>query len=99
MRMMLKVTLPVESANKAIRDGSLPKLLQSTLEELKAEAAYFYPEDGKRAAHIFFDMRDVTQIPAIAEPFFMQLNAAVEFVPVMNADDLRAGLDKASRKG
>ncbi len=41
-----------------------------------------------------FDLKDSSDLPRIAEPFFMGLNATVEFTPVMNADDLKAGLGK-----
>ena len=51
-----------------------------------------FPEDGKRSGMIVFDMTDPSQIPKIAEPLFMSVNAAVEFLPVMNADDLRRAL-------
>jgi hypothetical protein len=50
MRMMLKFTLPVEKSNTAINDGSLGKTMDSILNKLKPEAAYFTPLDGKRAA-------------------------------------------------
>lgn len=56
MRMMLKVSLPVEKANAAIKDGSLVTKIQSILADLKLEAAYFTEFDGKRTALIFFDM-------------------------------------------
>ncbi len=99
MRMMLRWTVPVEKGNETIRDGSLATTMQSLLEELKPEAAYFWPENGERAGMMVFDMADTTQIPQIAEPLFMNLDAAVEFLPVMNADDLRTALEKVAAKG
>ena len=35
MRMMLKVTIPVDKGNTAIKDGSLVKKIQSILADLK----------------------------------------------------------------
>jgi hypothetical protein len=63
---------------------------------MKPEASYFYVENGKRTALYFFDLKDVSDIPVIAELFFMNINAEVDFVPVMNADELQAGMGKAS---
>jgi len=99
MRMMLRWTVPVEKGNETIRDGSLAATLQSLLEELEPEAAYFWPENGERAGMMVFDMADTTQIPQIAEPLFMNLDAAVEFLPVMSADDLKTALEKVAAKG
>ena len=96
MRMMLRWTVPVEKGNQAIADGSLGQALESLLEELKPEAAYFWPEDGERSGMVVFDMADTSQIPRIAERLFMSLEAAVQFVPVMNADDLKKGLGSLS---
>ncbi|MCZ7584132.1 MAG: hypothetical protein M5R36_12770 [Deltaproteobacteria bacterium] len=92
MRTMLRVRVPVEAGNKAIQDGSLPKIIQATVEKLKPEAAYFFPENGVRTAMFVFDMKDTSEIPQLAESFFMGLNASVEFFPVMNGDDLQKGL-------
>lgn len=96
MRTLMKVTLPVEAGNKAIKDGSLPRTIQEIIETNKAEASYFYTENGKRTMMIVFDMKDATEIPPIAESLFMNLNADVQFYPVMNAADLKIGLEKAS---
>jgi hypothetical protein len=94
MRMLLKVTVPVEAGNKGIHDGTLPKVIQATMERIKPEAAYFSATAGKRCAYFFFDMKDASDMPAIAEPLFMGLNAEVEMSPAMSAEDLQAGLRK-----
>ena len=93
MRMMLKVALPVEKSNQALKSGQLPKILMGAMQDLKPEAAYFFPENGKRASIMVFDMKDTSQIPVIAERFFVELDAEVSFIPVMNADDLMKGLE------
>ena len=96
MRTMLRWTVPVEKGNQAIKDGSIGQTIESLLQLLEPEAAYFLAEDGKRAGMVFFDMADPSQIPQIAERLFLNLNAEVEFVPVMNADDLRKALAKVT---
>jgi hypothetical protein len=97
MRTMMRVTIPVDAGNKAIRENSLPKLMQAFLEQFKPEAAYFFSSEGKRSALFVFDLKESSQIPSIVEPLFMGLNAAVELVPVMNADDLRSGLERVPK--
>jgi hypothetical protein len=49
-----------------------------------------------RRVLIFFDLKDPTDIPAITEPFMQNANASVELLPVMNMDDLQAGMAKLS---
>jgi hypothetical protein len=93
MRTLIKVRMvDVEKANHAAADGSLQRFVQETLERLQPEAAYFTPEGGTRAAYIVFDLADASDIPVIAERFFQQLNASVELQPVMNREELQAGL-------
>jgi len=96
MRMMLKFTLPVEKGNAAFKDGSLGKTLEATMAKIKPEAAYFGPSDGKRCGMMFFDLAEASQVVEIVEPLFANLNAAVEIIPVMTAEDLRKGFSKAS---
>jgi len=95
MRTMLQITIPVETGNKAIKDGTLPKTMESFMQRYKPEAAYFFPFNGKRSAFFVFDLPDPTHIPVVAESFFFGLNADVTMTPVMNADDLRAGIQKS----
>ena len=96
--MMLRWTVPVERGNETIKDGSLARTLESLLDELKPEAAYFWPENGERGGMMVFDMADPSQIPQIAEPLFLNVDAAVDFAPVMNADDLKKALEIVAAK-
>jgi hypothetical protein len=98
MRTLIKVTVPVEAGNKSIQEGTMQKILAETLERLQPEAAYFFAERGVRTALYVADVKDPSDIPVIAEPFFMGLNAAVEFSPVMNSDDLKRALERVTTK-
>jgi hypothetical protein len=95
MRMLMKVQMATGAGNDAIKDGRLPQIMASSLEALNAEAAYFTSEEGMRTALIFFDMNDSSEIPPAAEPFFMGLDAKITFAPVMNAQEMQAGVAKA----
>jgi hypothetical protein len=97
MRMMLKVSVPVAKGNQAITDGTLARVLQNMIGTIKPEAAYSFVVDGKRGGIYVFDLTDPSQIPTIAEPLFQELDAAVEFIPVMNTDDLMKGLAAAGQ--
>lgn len=98
MRMLMKVTIPVEAGNKAIKDGSLPKTIMAFVEQWKPEACYFVAENGHRVGHLYFDMKNSNDLPSVAEPFFLNLNAAIQVSPAMNLDDLKVGVEKAMKK-
>jgi hypothetical protein len=91
MRMLLRVSIPVEAGNAAVRSGTLGKTIQSILAELKPEAAYFSEENGERTGLIVFDMKESSQLTAIAEPWFLAFGAKLTVRPAMNLEDLAAG--------
>ena len=92
MRTMIRWMVPAEQGNKSIASGAMQESIESMLRDLEPEAAYFFANDGKRSGMMVFDMTDTSQIPQIAEPLFQSFNAEVEFLPVMNADDLKKAL-------
>lgn len=88
MRCIVKVNFPVEKSNEAMKSGKLQKNLQSIVEELKPEAAYFTAERGQRGGIFVVDLKDASQIPQVAEPFFLAFDASVEILPAMKLEDL-----------
>jgi hypothetical protein len=88
MRFLVKVSIPVEAGNAAAKAGKLGATIQSILADLKPEAVYFTDDNGQRTGFLFIEMQDASQIPAIAEPWFLAFNAGVEIHPVMVPDDL-----------
>jgi len=92
MRIMVKFSFPVDTGNTAIRTGKVEKVFHQIMEDLKPEAAYFFPDGGERGGFVVVNMDDSSQIVQIAERFFFGLNARVELVPVMAPEDLQKGL-------
>ena len=100
MRMLLRVSIPVEAGNAAAKAGTLGSTVEKILADLKPEAAYFFPDDnGQRSGSIVFDMKDSSQIPAIAEPWFLAFNAKIALRPVMNPQDLATASPSITKAG
>jgi len=99
MRILLRVTMPHEPFNTFVKDGSASAKMKRILDELKPEAAYFTELDGRRTGLLIIQMEDTSQIPSIAEPWFLTFSANVEFHPVMLPQDLaKSGLDTLGKK-
>lgn len=96
MRTMLIITMETEAANKAISDGSISKLIEDFFTKTSPESVYFTVNNGDRTMYAVIDLKDVSEIPAICEPFFMKMKAKVEFKPTMNPDELKRGLGALS---
>jgi hypothetical protein len=92
MRMLMKAQIPTEAGNRGIKDGSLPEVIGKFIEMAKPEATYFTTMDGMRTMIAAFDLKALPDVVRIAEPLFMSVDASVEFMPCMNADELKSGL-------
>jgi len=97
--MLMKISLPLEPFNTAVRDGSVGMKMQKILGDTKPEAAYFAEMNGKRTGILIVDLADPSGIPALAEPWFLLFNAEVSFHVCMSGEDLaRAGLEELGKK-
>ena len=88
MRFLVRVSIPVEAGNELNKSGRIGEVVPSILGELQPEAAYFTAENGKRTAYLVTDIAEASQLPGIAEPWFLAFKATVEVFPLMTAEDL-----------
>jgi len=90
--MMMRITVPTETGNASIANGTFGPTLQSFLAEAKPESAYFVAENGARTAYLFVNIAEPSQIPAFCEPSFLAYDAKVEITPAMTVEDLKAAM-------
>jgi hypothetical protein len=89
--MLIQVSFPVEAGNAAISNGNLMAVVKKFMADYKPEAAYFLADDnGQRSGVMVVDMKDASEIPALAEPWFLGLNAQFKIQPVMTLQELAA---------
>ncbi len=62
--------------------------IQSILDDIKPEAVYFAAEAGMRTTIMVVDMTEASEIPAVAEPFFLAFDASIDIKPLMEPEDL-----------
>ncbi|WP_179401401.1 panthothenate synthetase [Burkholderia guangdongensis] len=99
MKMLLTVEIPHEPFNSLVRDGKAGAIIGRILETIKPEAVYFTEHDGMRGGIFLVDIQDSSEIPAFAEPFYLNFQANCKFRLVMSPEDLqKAGLDELGRK-
>ncbi len=98
MRMLMNIIFPLEPFNSAVRDGTVGSKMQAILEQIKPEAVYFTEQHGQRGGVLVVDVKEASDVPALAEPWFLTFEADVEFRIAMTPGDLaRADLDNLGK--
>lgn len=99
MKILLSIKFPTERFNSIVRAGNLDGTMNQIMESIKPEAVYFTERDGLRGAIMIVNITEPSQIPALAEPFFLKFDAKVELHTVMSKEDLqKANVDQLGKK-
>ena len=97
--MLLTVEFPHEPFNSLVRSGKAGQVLGRILDAIKPEAAYFTEQDGMRGGIFVIDVKNPSDVPAFAEPFFLNFHANCKFRIAMGPEDLKkAGLEELGKK-
>lgn len=99
MKMLLSVEFPPEPFNSLVRNGKAGEIIGRILESIKPEAAYFTEVNGKRGGIFVVEVQHSSDVPSIAEPFFLSFQANCNFRIVMSPEDLqKAGLEELGKQ-
>lgn len=99
MRMIMLVQFPIEPFNTAAKNGTIAAKMKQILEAIKPEHAWFSERDGKRGGILVVNLDSPSDVPRLAEPWFLAFNAEVEFRIAMTPEDLgRADLDALGKQ-
>jgi hypothetical protein len=99
MKMIVNVAFPIEPFNSMVINGTAGEMMGRIMDDLKPEFMYFTELDGNRGAVMVLDVADASEIPSIAEPWFLLFEALCEFKIAMSPDDLmKANLSELGKK-
>jgi len=100
MKFIVQLTIPNEPFNTYVREGVAGAKMGRVMEETKPVSAYFTATPGgTRGGVLVYEMKDGSDIPALAEPWFLQFNATMTITPAMTPEELgKAGLDALGKK-
>ena len=88
MRMIMTVQCPIEPFNTLIKNGTVGSKMKQILDAAKPEHAFFSEREGKRGAILIVNLDSPSDVPRLAEPWFLTFNAEVEFRVCMTPADL-----------
>ncbi len=95
MRVLLTFSINPEKGDQLIKEGRIGETMESILQDLQPEAAYFTDVEGTRGGFLVVNMEDASQMPALTEPLLLGLGATVHMQPVMTPEDLRGAAGEA----
>jgi len=73
--------------------------MKKILDDIKPEAAYFGEREGKRGGILIVNLNSPSEVPKLAEPWFLTFDASVEFRVVMTPEDLaKSDLEALGKK-
>jgi hypothetical protein len=99
MRMIMLLEFPIEPFNTFVKNGTIGAKMRAILEDAKPEHVWMSERDGKRGGIVVVDVNSASDIPRLAEPWFLTLNAQVEFRIAMTPQELGAAdLDALGKK-
>lgn len=87
MKFLIEVRIPTDVGNEDIRDGVLLQELGEYLEMIKPDAVYYTLRAGGRCILLIVDIETADRISSIAEPFWLNWEAEVRFIPLITAEE------------
>ena len=78
---MLTFRIPPEEGNAGLKDGRFTPTLQSIMEDLQPEAAYFGPVEGARGGYLVVNIDNTPSFVLMRNPFSSDWARPSRFIP------------------
>ena len=88
MRLLMQVVIPVEKGNASVLDGSMEAAFNNFMNAAEPSMAYFYLQDGKRAATFIIEETNQSKLMGYNEALFAALNADISITPVLTQEEI-----------
>jgi hypothetical protein len=89
MKFLAKVTLSTEAGNALCRDKDMHRKMDAIMSDVRPESVYFGADSGNRTMFCIVNVDNGHDLPRVAEPFWLGLNATVDFTPVLTAEEFK----------
>ena len=100
MRMLLRVSIPVETGNAAAKAGTLGSTVERILADLKPEAAYFFTDDKRQSVGLHRVRHEgLIANSGCRRAVVSRVRRKVSFRPVMNPQDLATAGPSIAKAG
>lgn len=86
MHFIIKATIPNAAGNKLVK-GDMEATFNKVMGDVRPEAAYFAVDNGQRTVYMIVDVADSADMVRVAEPLWLALEANVETIPAMTAEE------------
>ncbi len=81
MRLLMKIPMPTAEENPAVNKPDFEPKLRDLFLSLGAEGRYSQTLEGRRHEYVLVNLKDISQLTAVAEPVFRLLKVKPEFLP------------------
>ncbi len=99
MRLLVEITFPNEPFNTLVREGTIGQKIGAAVEATGPKSIYFTEHDGQRGASAVYELNNDSEVPRVAEPWYLAFNATCRFRVAMTPDDLgKANLDTFGKR-
>jgi hypothetical protein len=83
---LVTAKIPVTAGNKMVK-GDMEALLNKVMGDVRPEQTFFSVQQGQRAVIFLVDVKEASELPRIAEALWLSVEADVEFLSVVMADE------------
>lgn len=91
MKILFRITFPVQRFNELARNGTVGQKLAAIVEATKPESIYFTGSQSGRGAVAVYDFADGSQVPGVAEPWFLTFDAQIEYSVAISGQEMAKG--------